>query len=323
MNNFNNLPGMDLVSKTNQDGFHVDTVSNPNPGFIVMKQKKCDFCGGNIDVNKKSRRFCSKECSHKYWTKERSYKIISRTCAVCEKVFNPFSPLNKYCSCKCHREGNRKPKKIFKPIKCEICNIKFIPISTVNKYCSIKCKNTSDVQRRSKKPIIKTCKYCQLKFKPYTSLDKYCSAQCRINNQKSKRTRNWSKDKANGIIGENNPSYRNGYYVRSNKKTTKGERLFQANAKKIKDEMIIEHGRIYCQNCNTFQSIRFESHHIIFRSEKPLHPKLHDPSNIIVLCIECHNEFHRTKSKRDQLVKDRGLDKRFMVATTGPMGKKL
>ena len=31
---------MDLVSETNQDGFHVDTVSDPNPGFIVMEEWK-------------------------------------------------------------------------------------------------------------------------------------------------------------------------------------------------------------------------------------------------------------------------------------------
>ncbi len=70
MNNLNNLPGMDLVSETNQGGFHVDTVDNPNPGFIIMEEVWKDISGlenvkasnmGNIMLNgeiKKSHNSC-------------------------------------------------------------------------------------------------------------------------------------------------------------------------------------------------------------------------------------------------------------------------
>ena len=40
MNNLNKLPGMDLVSETSQGSFHVDTVSNPNPGFNIVEEWK-------------------------------------------------------------------------------------------------------------------------------------------------------------------------------------------------------------------------------------------------------------------------------------------
>ena len=154
----------------------------------------------------------------------------------------------------------------------------------------------------------KECKFCETSFKPYTTLDKFCSSKCRINNQKSKRSSNWSEEKAKKITGKNNPAYRNGMYCRSNKKTAIGEREFIRNSKELKQEMINDFGYIHCQECKINNSLRFETHHIIYRSEKPLHENLHKKQNLIVLCIQCHNEYHKHKSKRNKLVEDRNLN---------------
>ena len=157
----------------------------------------------------------------------------------------------------------------------------------------------------------KNCFFCKKSFKPYTTLDKFCSLECRVNNQKSKRNSNWSTEKAKNITGENNPAYRNGMYCRKNKKSFKGERDFLRNAKEIKQGLINDYGYIHCENCKSSDSLRFETHHIIFRSEKPLHEHLHKKDNLIVLCIKCHNAYHKSKGKRNELVVERGLNKLF------------
>ena len=177
----------------------------------------------------------------------------------------------------------------------------------MNIYCSKECLNVA-WGKKPNKPKVKKCKYCGSEFNPYTSLDKFCSAKCRIDNMKSKRSFQWSDESIKKRIGKNNPAYRNGCYTRDYKKRNKGERIFIANRRKIKKSMVDEVGYIYCQNCNNSRSIRYEGHHLIYRSEKPLHENLHDIDNIIILCIECHNEFHKHKSLRNEIVRARKLN---------------
>jgi 5-methylcytosine-specific restriction endonuclease McrA len=145
----------------------------------------------------------------------------------------------------------------------------------------------------------------------YTSLQKFCCSECRINEQKSRRGYNHTEATCKARTGKNNPSYRNGNYTRKRKKTNEGHRKFQKNAKEIKESLIAVFGHIKCQHCETSTSSRFETHHIIFRSEMPNHENLHDKSNLIVLCIKCHNEFHKHKMKRDGIVIERGLHYQF------------
>lgn len=234
-------------------------------------------------------------------------------CLVCNKETKGNI---KYCSEAHHQEFWRlKSKKTFSKKNCVICGNEFMPVSSVNKYCSSHCKYVAELKGRSKKNGLKVCKNCNNTFEPYTSLDKFCSANCRIENQKNKRSFNWNNEKAKKITGENNPAYRNGHYVRGRKQTAIGERTFKKNLKVIKDDMLLQHGYIFCQHCKTNNSLRFEGHHIIYRSEKPLHEYLHDERNIILLCIKCHNEFHRHKSIRNEIVKERGLDGLFNINT--------
>ena len=161
--------------------------------------------------------------------------------------------------------------------------------------------------KKKNKPKQKRCKFCGSLFAPYTSLDKFCSSNCRIENQKSTRAFRWNPESTNKRVGKNNPSYRNGTYCRNTKRSSIGEREFIKQSKAIRGDMVSDVGYIYCENCNTSNSIKFECHHLIFRSEKPLHESLHKRVNLILLCIQCHNDFHKTKSLRNDIVNDRKL----------------
>lgn len=220
---------------------------------------------------------------------------------------------NKYCCEECHREYWKKHlKKEFKPKKCSVCGTEFIPKSNTHKYCSNACKYQTEIQKRSKKPKVKICKHCGNEFKPYSSLDKFCSATCRINYHKSQRIKNWTDDKCVGILGENNPAFRNGLYVRTAKKTNRGERLFRKNVAEIKKQIKKDiGGYMVCQYCGTTVTPRFEAHHIIYRSEKPFHEHLHDKENILIVCISCHNKLHKHKGLRNSIVEKRKLNELF------------
>jgi hypothetical protein len=251
---------------------------------------KCLYCNAETPVSAKTKKhtlYCNKDCMHKYWTKERGLKIDNRICERCGIVYMPINKKQRFCKSTCNT-GKRvwfpkEPKiKTTKPIK-------------VHKDLLVKKTKSKD------------CQYCGNQFIPYTSLDKFCSATCRVNNVKSKRKFNWTKEQTEKRVGDKNPAYRNGMYAKANKKTGIGQRLFNKNNKEIRQAQIQAVGHIYCENCKTSNSPRFEGHHLIFRSEKPLHQHLHDKENIYILCIGCHNEFHKNKSMRNHLVEDRKL----------------
>lgn len=196
-------------------------------------------------------------------------------------------------------------------MNCEICNTEFESKSRLHKFCSRKCSSKSSTLKRSKKPNEKTCKMCSVVFTPYTSLDKFCSANCRVENMKSKRSRRWSEEASKKRIGDKNPCFRNGMYQRSNTKTSVGQKEFMRIRDKIRADMILDYGFLFCEKCKTTNTYQWEMHHVIFRSEKPLHPNLHDKRNLINLCIPCHNWFHKVKSNRNALVEERKLYELF------------
>jgi hypothetical protein len=170
---------------------------------------------------------------------------------------------------------------------------------------------------RTSKSKEKKCKYCAKAFKPYNGLQQFCSYNCANEHQRHNKKRTWTPERREARKGANNPNFRNGQYIREDKwqqpirKQTTGERQFVRNAKEIEAEMIERVGYKYCQYCTASNSPRFERHHIIYRSEKPNHPSLHSKVNILIVCIACHNEFHKHKILRNGLVKKRGLDKLF------------
>jgi 5-methylcytosine-specific restriction endonuclease McrA len=82
------------------------------------------------------------------------------------------------------------------------------------------------------------------------------------------------------------------------------------------DNQISEYGYHFCEHCQKSRGVyKFEVHHIIYRSEAPKHPYLHDKRNLIILCSDCHNgsgdSFHNNKSKRNYLIEERNLHEIF------------
>lgn len=196
-------------------------------------------------------------------------------------------------------------------MNCIVCNSEFTQKNKLHKFCNKICKTKYETESKSKKPKTKICKCCNKEFKPYTSLDKYCSANCRIENMKSKRSRRWNTESTMKRIGENNPSFKSGMYSRNNTRTSEGNRQYLKVRNEMRANMILEHGFLFCEKCKTNETYQWEMHHLIYRSEKPLHEHLHNPRNLINLCMKCHNWFHKSKSNRNDIVIERNLQELF------------
>jgi len=83
------------------------------------------------------------------------------------------------------------------------------------------------------------------------------------------------------------------------------------NRKAMVQAMQDKSGYLYCQRCYTSNTFKFEVHHIVFRSEAPSHPNLHEPINLIILCKPCHDALHTHKYLRNPIVKTRELNTVF------------
>ncbi len=84
------------------------------------------------------------------------------------------------------------------------------------------------------------------------------------------------------------------------------------NRNEMVSEMKEEYGYIFCQRCDTSNSRKFHCHHIVFRSERPKHPKLHSKENLTIVCEECHEEYHKRKFEaRKAIINERGLQNIF------------
>lgn len=161
-----------------------------------------------------------------------------------------------------------------------------------------RCKNNAKKLRYTKK-----CVFCEKEFKTYAKIVVNCSDEC------------YRKGMSENRKWESNPAFRNWVYSKqSNQKVSVHqfkEKEFQKVCKEIDSEMLEEHWYRFCEFCLVNNSLRWEHHHIVFRSEKPRHEFLHNRENIINLCIMCHNDFHKNKWKRNQIVKDRKLNLLF------------
>ena len=202
--------------------------------------------------------------------------------------------------------------------KCEICNEDFFTKYPKQQVCWKYCRKLLKVKRdkeyrdanrlktieyRKKNTFWKrTCFYCNQKYVlNWNNINsKFCSRKCF--HLDSKESRLW----------DNNPSFRNWLYIWKDRELHNYKyRLFQKNCKLLDEIIKDKYWYICCEDCWTTSSMRFEHHHIIFRSEKPKHPELHNISNIILLCIKCHNEYHKHKGKRNELVEKRKLNELF------------
>ncbi len=81
------------------------------------------------------------------------------------------------------------------------------------------------------------------------------------------------------------------------------------------NDKVLEVGYAKCEECGATNTI-FDVHHIIFRSEKPKHPEIDNPRNLILVCRKCHDRLHGKtgllkKEVRRHLVISRKLDEIF------------
>jgi hypothetical protein len=165
---------------------------------------------------------------------------------------------------------------------CKHCVTEFQPLRKSTKFCSIICRDKFWNYERWLKELKCQCVKCWTIFKQERKNNKYCSKECK--NAFDADTRNRNTDYLKGL-------------------------------RKIKGQMIESKGFIYCQNCHTSNSLKWEYHHIVYRSEKPKHKHLHNEANIILCCIKCHNWFHKKKSNRNELIKERSLELIFWPLT--------
>ncbi len=84
------------------------------------------------------------------------------------------------------------------------------------------------------------------------------------------------------------------------------------NRKELVEEMQDEYGHLFCQKCGKNRcGMSFHVHHLVFRSEAPEHPMLHNKVNLIIAGDDCHmnapDSFHRKKDSRIPFLKERNL----------------
>jgi len=231
-------------------------------------------------------------------------------CKTCNKLFyisESRFEIKKYCSKECAKKDNYG----FKPRnkKCVICGNDFIidnQLRLQDKTCSFECHNKLNKQLqiiRNKKEINRICKICGKEFigkKWY--IGKNICKECRF--------KKLSKDRK----GKNNPAYTFGLRINAN---YSGKHL--RACKKYRKAFLEKYGYLFCEYCKINQALKFEVHHIVWASEAPKHPQLHNPKNLILLCIKCHNQFHKHKEMRLKLVEERGLKELFSKGSKVPV----
>jgi hypothetical protein len=205
--------------------------------------------------------------------------------------------------------------------------------------CSIACKAVWQLRRKEY-----TCKNCQKKYETNQARNKnFCSNYCVIeykNNIVCKKCGERKiKYKSSGYcidcydinlkeklgerhadylisnrskrLGKNNPSYKTGLYINGNYSVSSAGKIHLAECAKYRKKFLEKHNYLFCELCGISNSIRYETHHIVYASEAPRHPQLHNELNMILLCIKCHNYLHKAKKNRNALVIKRGLEKLF------------
>ena len=160
-------------------------------------------------------------------------------------------------------------------------------------YKKIKDKKTGKFIRTLKR---KKCKNCGKEFMPYRSFQKHCGFDCYREQMKIDR------------IGKKNPAYRNGTRINN-----KDSRTFKhRNAcRRYRKKFIEKNDYLFCEKCKISSAMKYEVHHIVYASEKPMHKELHNDRNLILLCIGCHNDMHGNKKIRNDLVEERNLNELF------------
>lgn len=184
--------------------------------------------------------------------------------------------------------------------KCPGCGVDFEPRRnnaglSLQKFCSRECGNKNHTKKTEKK-----CVGCKEMFMPRYFGSRYCSLKC------------GSAAMAKSRVGKKNPAYTTGQRV--NNKRGLYTSLHAAACVKYRKAFIDKHGYVFCEICGVNSAFKFEVHHIYFASLYPRHANLHDFRNLVMVCIQCHNNFHAGKKYQEhfqRLEKDRGLKELF------------
>lgn len=159
---------------------------------------------------------------------------------------------------------------------------------------------------------------CSNRFRKFKSTDKYCSYSCAVKNTKPlKKTpikpSGWTPESISDKTKDKIEKYKKRLEERKKKYGVQSEfeKAF-AKAKKVVIKRVFDKfGKLRCEKCKTTRSIQFSTHHIVFRSERPKHPELNNPKNLIYLCFDCHEGYHKDKKSRNDLIKERNLTELF------------
>lgn len=145
----------------------------------------------------------------------------------------------------------------------------------------------------------RNCKDCQITFKP-TRFAAFRCYDCTVKLKQQKVKEYYAKvsqpgAKVTRILGF------------KMKNLWHKEKEFLKACKELKEEMDRDFGYDICMICGTTRSMKWENHHIIYRSEAPFHENLHNKRNLIRICCDCHYNIHRSKENRTKLVNERKL----------------
>ncbi len=146
----------------------------------------------------------------------------------------------------------------------------------------------------------RTCVQCKTNYKTYEKTQMFCSKECSnifvVKNKLKK--------------GAKCSSWKGGLYLGKNKKIYRSYEHDKA-CHNYRVQFLKKNDYIFCELCGTSSALRFEAHHIVYASEKPKHKELHNPQNLILLCIKCHNKLHAKKHLRNDLYEERKLKQLF------------
>ena len=230
----------------------------------------CEQCGKEFKSDKKSSKFCSRECQGKWQTETRTgennpcYNRIKCNCDYCGKEINKtLTEYNKNKNHFCNRECQGKWKSE-----------------------NLTGENNPSWQGGN---IKCNCDYCGKEIEKLPSHIKnnkhtFCSQECK-NKWRSKFER-----------GENHPHY--------NPNITQEEREQERSYSEYKDwrKEVYERDNYTCQCCGDNKGHNLNAHHIYGYTE---HKDLRtDVDNAVTLCEDCHKRYHKQYGYTNNNYKD-------------------
>lgn len=238
--------------------------------------------------------------------------IKCKTCGKSFYISGSRISIRKYCSKECAKKDQYGFKS--KEKKCAWCESVFKIdhyLRQQDKYCCNECKieafknkQKERYERLKNTPVIRVCKECGKKFQDTAYFKRtYCSNECQF--------RHHSKNRK----GKDNPNYKSGLYTKR-KRVSRQQVKHLTACQKYRRDFLKKHDHLFCEVCRVNQNgtPQFQVHHIYPASLYPRHKELHNPKNLIMVCLECHHKFHAGKTyekESKRLEQERGLKKLF------------